>query len=71
MKKEQIHFKRMLAGGLAAFTLANFPVAARTCGLYISKFSGCCACNGFFKVAFIRTIEFCERTNHDSRYGLI
>ena len=28
MKKEQIHFKRMLAGGLAAFTLANFPVAA-------------------------------------------
>lgn len=28
MKKEQFHFKRMLAGGLAAFTLANFPAAA-------------------------------------------
>ena len=28
MKKEQFYFKRMLAGGLAAFTLANFPVAA-------------------------------------------
>ena len=28
MKKEQIHFKRMIAGGLVAFTLANFPVAA-------------------------------------------